>query len=32
MVDPSLVGRMAPRILEGVRQVCGALDAARDKP
>jgi len=31
-VDPSLVGRMAPRILQGVRQVCGALDAARDAP
>jgi iron complex transport system substrate-binding protein len=28
-VDPSLVNRMAPRILEGARQVCGALDAAR---
>jgi len=28
-VDPSLVGRMAPRILEGVREVCGLLDAAR---
>jgi iron complex transport system substrate-binding protein len=32
MVDPSLVGRMAPRILQGVRQVCGVLDAARDEP
>jgi iron complex transport system substrate-binding protein len=31
-VDPSLVGRMAPRILQGVRDVCGLLDAARDKP
>lgn len=31
-VDPSLVGRMAPRILQGVREVCGLLDAARDKP
>jgi iron complex transport system substrate-binding protein len=30
-VDPSLVNRMAPRILEGARQVCGALDAARDR-
>ncbi len=30
-VDPSLVGRMAPRILQGVRQVCGLLDAARDR-
>ena len=29
-VDPSLVNRMAPRILQGARQVCGALDAARD--
>jgi iron complex transport system substrate-binding protein len=28
-VDPSLVGRMAPRILQGVRDVCGLLDAAR---
>jgi len=28
-VDPSLVGRMAPRILEGVRDVCRLLDAAR---
>jgi iron complex transport system substrate-binding protein len=28
-VDPSLVGRMAPRILEGVREVCSLLDAAR---
>jgi iron complex transport system substrate-binding protein len=31
-VDPSLVGRMAPRILQGVREVCGLLDAARDDP
>jgi iron complex transport system substrate-binding protein len=31
-LDPSLVGRMAPRILQGVREVCGALDAARGKP
>jgi iron complex transport system substrate-binding protein len=31
-VDPSLVGRMAPRILQGVREVCGLLDAARDLP
>lgn len=30
LVDPSLVGRMAPRILEGVREVCGALDNARN--
>lgn len=29
-VDPSLVGRMAPRIVQGVREVCGLLDAARD--
>jgi iron complex transport system substrate-binding protein len=29
-VDPSLVGRMAPRILRGVREVCRLLDAARD--
>jgi iron complex transport system substrate-binding protein len=29
-VDPSLVGRMAPRILQGVREVCGLLDAARN--
>jgi iron complex transport system substrate-binding protein len=28
-VNPSLVGRMAPRILEGVREVCSALDKAR---
>jgi iron complex transport system substrate-binding protein len=28
-VDPSLVGRMTPRILQGVRDVCGLLDAAR---
>ena len=31
-VDPSLVGRMAPRILQGVREVCGLLDVARDDP
>jgi iron complex transport system substrate-binding protein len=31
-VDPSLVGRMAPRILQGVRDVCGLLDAARAEP
>jgi len=31
-VDPSLVGRMAPRILQGAREVCGVLDAARDQP
>jgi iron complex transport system substrate-binding protein len=28
-VDPSLVGRMAPRILGGVREVCSALEKAR---
>ena len=28
-VDPSLLGRMAPRILQGVREVCDLLDAAR---
>jgi iron complex transport system substrate-binding protein len=28
-VDPSLAGRMAPRILQGVRDICGLLDAAR---
>jgi iron complex transport system substrate-binding protein len=28
-VDPSLIGRMAPRILQGVREVCGLLDRAR---
>ncbi|MEP6883949.1 MAG: cobalamin-binding protein [Gammaproteobacteria bacterium] len=28
-VDPSLTGRMAPRILQGVRQVCALLDKAR---
>jgi len=31
-VDASLVGRMAPRILEGVREVCSLLDSARDQP
>jgi iron complex transport system substrate-binding protein len=31
-VDPSLLGRMAPRILQGVRDVCGLLDLAREKP
>jgi iron complex transport system substrate-binding protein len=31
-VDPSLTGRMAPRILQGVREVCGLLEAAREKP
>src|SRR3984957_5575958 len=28
-VDPSLVGRMAPRILQGGHEVCDLLDAAR---
>jgi iron complex transport system substrate-binding protein len=28
-VDPSRVGRMAPRILGGVREVCSALERAR---
>jgi len=31
-VDPSLTGRMAPRILQGVREVCGLLDSARGQP
>jgi iron complex transport system substrate-binding protein len=31
-VDPSLVGRMAPRILDGVREVCAALEKARAGP
>ena len=31
-VDPSLTGRMAPRILQGVREVCTLLDKARDRP
>jgi iron complex transport system substrate-binding protein len=30
MVDPSLTGRMAPRILQGVHEVCGLLDQARE--
>jgi iron complex transport system substrate-binding protein len=29
-VDPSLIGRMAPRILDGVQAVCASLDKARD--
>jgi iron complex transport system substrate-binding protein len=29
-VDPSLIGRMSPRILQGVRDVCEVLDKARD--
>jgi iron complex transport system substrate-binding protein len=28
-VDPSLIGRMTPRILQGARDACGLLDAAR---
>jgi iron complex transport system substrate-binding protein len=28
-INPSLVHRMAPRILDGVREVCSALDRAR---
>jgi hypothetical protein len=28
-VDPSLTGRMSPRILQGVREVCSLLDSAR---
>ena len=31
-VDPTLLGRMAPRILTGVREVCGLLDTARGGP
>jgi iron complex transport system substrate-binding protein len=30
-LDPSLIGRMAPRILQGVQQVCSALDRARTR-
>ncbi len=30
-VDPSLISRMAPRILEGIAAVCGLLDGARDR-
>jgi len=30
-IDPSLTGRMAPRILEGVREVCQLLDKARQQ-
>ena len=29
-VNPSLIGRMAPRILEGVQEVCASLEKARD--
>jgi iron complex transport system substrate-binding protein len=28
-VDPSFIGRMSPRILQGVREVCSLLDSAR---
>jgi iron complex transport system substrate-binding protein len=28
-VDPSLTGRMSPRILQGIRQVCSFLDRSR---
>jgi iron complex transport system substrate-binding protein len=28
-VDPSLANRMGPRVLEGVREVCAAVDRAR---
>jgi iron complex transport system substrate-binding protein len=31
-VDPSLTGRMSPRILQGAREVCEVLDAARAVP
>ncbi|GAC1677199.1 MAG: cobalamin-binding protein [Steroidobacteraceae bacterium] len=31
-VNPTLLGRMGPRILDGVREVCAALDAARAAP
>lgn len=31
-VDPSLVGRMAPRILQGATEVCSLLDSAREPP
>jgi iron complex transport system substrate-binding protein len=31
-LDPSLIGRMAPRILLGVQAVCASLDAARAGP
>ena len=30
--DPSLLGRMSPRILQGTRDVCELLDRAREKP
>jgi hypothetical protein len=28
-VDPSLANRMGPRVLEGVREICAAIDRAR---
>jgi iron complex transport system substrate-binding protein len=31
-LDPSLIGRMAPRILQGVQAVCASLDASRAGP
>jgi iron complex transport system substrate-binding protein len=31
-LDPSLIGRMAPRILQGVQAVCASLDEARAGP
>jgi iron complex transport system substrate-binding protein len=31
-LDSSLIGRMAPRILQGVQAVCASLDAARADP
>jgi iron complex transport system substrate-binding protein len=30
-IDPSLISRMAPRIIEGIAAVCGLLDSARDR-
>lgn len=30
-VDPTLLGRMGPRILQGVQQVCSLLDRARER-
>jgi ABC-type Fe3+-hydroxamate transport system substrate-binding protein len=30
-VDANLLGRAAPRLLDGVEQLCGALDAARQR-
>lgn len=31
-IDPSLIGRMAPRILTGAQEVCSALARARGEP